>query len=55
VLGYPGEISAPLAANHHDVCKYPDRKNNNYKTVCGALRSVLSDLLEDSTLVAPIQ
>lgn len=45
ILGYPGEISQPLNANHHDVCKYTGRDDPNYV----AVRSVLK------TLVLPLR
>jgi hypothetical protein len=30
VLGYPGEVSKSLDADHHGVCKYESRKDPNY-------------------------
>lgn len=33
ILGYPGEISKGLDAEHHTVCKYDDREDPNYVTV----------------------
>lgn len=42
ILGYPGEISQPLNANHHDVCKYSGREDPNYVIV----RSVLKTLVQ---------
>lgn len=41
ILGYPGEVSQPLNANHHDVCKYSGRDDPNYVTI----RSVLKTLV----------
>lgn len=41
ILGYPGEVSQPLNANHHDVCKYSSRDDPNYVTI----RSVLQTLV----------
>ena len=41
-LGYPGEITKPLNADHHDVCKYMNRDDSNYQSV----RDVLSSMVE---------
>lgn len=41
ILGYPGEISKPLDADHHDVCKYISQQDPNYISV----RNVLSYLV----------
>lgn len=40
-LGYPGEITKPLNANHHDVCKYINQDDSNYKSVRDVLRSMV--------------
>ncbi|KAM0812593.1 putative GPI inositol-deacylase [Seiridium cardinale] len=42
VLGYPGETSQPLIANHHDVCKFKNANDPNYVAVLGALRSAVA-------------
>ncbi|KAJ9639626.1 hypothetical protein H2204_003696 [Knufia peltigerae] len=42
ILGYPGEISKPLDADHHDVCKYTSHQDPNYISV----RNVLKYLVE---------
>ncbi|KAK8101908.1 hypothetical protein PG999_012282 [Apiospora kogelbergensis] len=41
VLGYPGEISKPLDADHHGVCKYESREDPRYITVRNALKSLI--------------
>ncbi|KAM0258564.1 hypothetical protein ACHAQJ_003735 [Trichoderma viride] len=41
VLGYPGEISAGLAANHNDICKYASPTDPKYITVRNALRTLV--------------
>lgn len=41
ILGYPGEISQPLNADHHDVCKYSGRDDPNYVTVRSVLKSLV--------------
>lgn len=40
-MGYPGEVSKPLYADHHGVCKFDSPDDNNYKS----LRSVLQSLV----------
>ncbi len=42
ILGYPGEISKPLDADHHNVCKYSSREDPNYISV----RNILKYLIE---------
>ncbi|KAK3370531.1 hypothetical protein B0H63DRAFT_317889 [Podospora didyma] len=39
VLGYPSEISSPMNADHHNVCKFKSRDDPNYVT----LRDVIRD------------
>lgn len=39
ILNYANERIAYLDANHHDVCKYADLNNLNFKTVRRALAS----------------
>ncbi|KAI2467412.1 hypothetical protein F4781DRAFT_311348 [Annulohypoxylon bovei var. microspora] len=38
VLGYPAEISKPLQADHHDVCKYSSPTDPNYINVKNAIK-----------------
>jgi WD40 repeat protein len=38
ILGYPGEISKPLDADHHDVCKYTSQQDPNYISVRNILK-----------------
>lgn len=46
VLGYPGEISKPLAnADHHGVCKYSSAMDPNYVTVKNVLKSLFGKIL----------
>ena len=42
ILGYPDEVSQPMNANHHDVCKLKSADDPDYVTFVGALRSVVS-------------
>ncbi|KAH0558952.1 hypothetical protein GP486_004423 [Trichoglossum hirsutum] len=41
VLGYPGEISKPLDADHHGVCKYESPGDPRYITVRNVLKSLV--------------
>ncbi|KAI1087489.1 hypothetical protein F5B19DRAFT_475279 [Rostrohypoxylon terebratum] len=42
ILGYPGEISRPLQADHHDVCKYSSPLDPNYVSVRNALKFLVA-------------
>ena len=48
VLGYPGETSKALDADHHSVCKYDSPKDPNYITVRNALQSLVSKVISTS-------
>lgn len=37
-LGYLREITKPLNADHHEVCKYTNQQDSNYKNVRDVLR-----------------
>ena len=41
VLGYPGEISKPLDADHHGVCKFDNPEDFRYITVRNVLKSLV--------------
>jgi hypothetical protein len=41
-LEFLGEITKPMNADHHDVCKYISQDDSNYKSV----RDVLSFMVE---------
>lgn len=45
VLGYPGETSKALDADHHGVCKYDSPKDPNYITVRNVLKSLVSKII----------
>lgn len=45
VLGYPGEISKPLDADHHGVCKYDGPDDPRYITVRNALKSLIAKVI----------
>jgi WD40 repeat protein/pimeloyl-ACP methyl ester carboxylesterase len=40
ILGYAGEVSRPLDADHHDVCKFSSPQDSNYLAVRNALKSL---------------
>ena len=44
ILGYPGEVSKSLNADHHDVCKYTNQEDSNYVTVRNALKTLVRSL-----------
>ncbi|KAI9781585.1 MAG: hypothetical protein M1835_004276, partial [Candelina submexicana] len=41
ILGYPGEISKSLNADHHDVCKFISQDDPNYVSVRNAMKSLV--------------
>ncbi|KAF7552556.1 hypothetical protein G7046_g7383 [Stylonectria norvegica] len=43
ILGYPGEVSNPLDADHVSICKYENRSDPNYIAVRNALKRMISD------------
>lgn len=45
VLGYPGEMSKGLDADHHGVCKYDSPDDPNYVNVRNVLKTVMSKIL----------
>ena len=46
ILGYPGEISKPLDADHHNVCKYASQQDPNYISVRNVLKSLIARFRE---------
>ncbi|CAD6578587.1 MAG: hypothetical protein ASARMPRED_008773 [Alectoria sarmentosa] len=48
VLGYPGETSKALDADHHNVCKYDSPRDPNYITMRNALKSLVSKIISTS-------
>ena len=50
VLGYANEISRPLNANHHTICKYSSPHDSNYISVRNALSFLVKSVrLKDAT------
>jgi hypothetical protein len=43
-LGYPKEISKPLVADHHTVCKFGSTQDDNYISVRNALKTLVSSI-----------
>lgn len=54
ILGYPGEVSKSLNADHHDVCKYTNQEDPNYVTVRNVLKS-LAKTLQSRGMFKPLQ
>ena len=48
VLGYPGETSKALNADHHNVCKYDSPRDPNYIIVRNALQFFISKIISTS-------
>lgn len=44
ILGYPGERSKALDADHHSVCKYDSPQDPNYVAVKNALQSLIAKI-----------
>ncbi|KAL9611265.1 MAG: hypothetical protein Q9167_004091 [Letrouitia subvulpina] len=50
LLGYSGEKSIPLEADHHNVCKYSSKQDANYRTVISVLKTVTSTVVDDGLI-----
>ena len=55
VLGYPGEVSCPVSADHHDVCKFDSPEDHGYKRICAVLSSLVTEFQDESTLMEFLQ
>lgn len=53
VLGYPGETSKALDADHHGVCKYDSPVDPNYVTVRNVLKSLVSKIIAANKSTKP--
>ena len=54
VLGYPGETSKALDADHHNVCKYASPEDPNYIAVRNALTSLVSKVIVTDPIQKPL-
>jgi hypothetical protein len=43
-LGYAGEISKSLGADHHTVCKFDSIQDSNYISVRNALKTLVVNI-----------
>ncbi|KAH8807649.1 NACHT and WD domain protein [Xylogone sp. PMI_703] len=56
VLAYPGELSGPLHADHHQLTKYKDERDGNYCYVRNVLRSLIQKIKElESPEIKPVE
>lgn len=53
VLGYPGEVSKALSADHHGVCKYEGPQDPNYITIRNVLKSLVGKILAKDNAKQP--
>ncbi|OTB13649.1 hypothetical protein K445DRAFT_162386 [Daldinia sp. EC12] len=53
ILGYPGEISKPLNADHHGVCKYQSPNDPDYIAVRNVLKSLVRKAISRSNPKKP--
>ena len=44
IIGCANEVSQPLDADHHELCKYEDKNDKNYISVKKTLKSLVSSL-----------
>jgi hypothetical protein len=50
-LGHSAEITAPLTADHHSVCKFDGNSDPNYIHVRNALQTLVYKIRSKCTLV----
>jgi WD40 repeat protein/pimeloyl-ACP methyl ester carboxylesterase len=55
VLGYPHEVSAPMDADHHTICKFRDRSDPNYIKVRALLKTWLLHEMEPGRPSLPLR
>ena len=56
VLQYPGELSSPLYANHHTICKFQSRMESNYIKVRDTITYLAKrSSSENSTLISSVE
>lgn len=54
VLGYPGEVSKPLDADHHGVCKFDSQGDPRYLAVRNVLKSLVGKPERPSEELSPM-
>jgi hypothetical protein len=52
-LGYPGEISRSLNADHYNVCKFDSPDDPAYKAILGALKTVVASYSTTGRSIMP--
>ncbi|KAL9092671.1 MAG: hypothetical protein Q9159_000742 [Coniocarpon cinnabarinum] len=50
IIGCRGEISQPLNADHHNICKFASLNDSNYISVRNTLKTILKSCTESSAL-----
>ncbi|KAI3396558.1 hypothetical protein diail_12082 [Diaporthe ilicicola] len=53
VLGYPGEVSKAISADHHGICKYEGPLDPNYITIRNVLKSLVSKIIAKDNAKQP--
>ncbi|KAK8138008.1 NACHT and WD domain-containing protein [Apiospora sp. TS-2023a] len=53
ILGYPGEVSKALVADHHTVCKYDGIDDPNYITIRNVLKTLVSKIVAQNNSKRP--
>lgn len=53
VLGYPGEVSKALSADHHGICKFEGTQDPNYITIRNVLKSLVSKIIAKDNAKQP--
>ena len=46
ILGYSGEGSTPLNADHHTICKFSSSDDPNYRLVVSIVKSIVANSLK---------
>ncbi|KAF2435949.1 NACHT and WD domain protein [Tothia fuscella] len=54
ILGYPGETSTGMDADHHGVCKYESPRDPNYIMVRNVLKSLVSKIVSAGPSKKPV-
>ncbi len=52
VLGYPGEISRSLQADHHDICKFSSPMDPNYVSVRNAIKTLVTEFRDRKSQIS---